>query len=175
VTPTQKRAAALALATSIAMPAEGLRQWAYRDPVGIPTICFGTTTGVKLGDYRTLEQCKQYLNADMAASVATVERCAKPTLTVNQTAAFADAVYNLGPTLVCSPEKSTLARKLSAGDVPGACRELPRWSRATIAGVSVELPGLVKRRQKEMALCLDGSYVQPPFLTNTPLGVVNAS
>ena len=39
----EQEAAALAIATAIAMPAEGLRQWAYRDPVGLPTICFGST------------------------------------------------------------------------------------------------------------------------------------
>ena len=43
---------------------------------------------------------------------------------------------------------------LKAGDIPGACRQLPRWNRATVAGQSVVLPGLTKRRQAEMELCL---------------------
>lgn len=154
MTPAQKRTAALALATAIAIPAEGLRQAAYLDPVKIPTICFGTTTGVKLGDYRTVEQCKAYLNRDMEASVAIVERCVQPTLTVNQTAAFADAVYNIGSTPVCDQSKSTLARKLAAGDVIGACHELPRWDKARVMGVMVSLPGLTKRRIAERDLCL---------------------
>ena len=34
---------AVAAATAIAIPAEGLRQYAYRDPVGILTTCYGST------------------------------------------------------------------------------------------------------------------------------------
>jgi lysozyme len=52
--PAQRKAAAMAVATALAAPAEGLRQYAYRDPVGLPTICFGSTAGVKMGDFRTV-------------------------------------------------------------------------------------------------------------------------
>ena len=52
-----RRAKVAALAIAIAAPAEGLRQVAYRDPVGITTICFGSTKGVKMGDTATFEQC----------------------------------------------------------------------------------------------------------------------
>lgn len=149
-----KRAAILALATAIAVPAEGIRQWAYRDPVGVLTVCYGTTSGVKPGDYRTLDQCKALLNADMLASIDTVQKCARRELTDTQTAAFADAVYNLGPTIVCDTTRSTLARKLQSGDVQGACREIPKWDKAKVAGVMVALPGLTARRQKERDLCL---------------------
>jgi lysozyme len=45
---------------------------------------------------------------------------------------------------------STLARKENAGDVPGACDELLRWTKAK----GVTLPGLVKRREQERELCL---------------------
>jgi lysozyme len=45
--------------------------------------------------------------------------------------------------------KSTLARKLNAGD-PAACDELLRWTTAK----GIQLPGLVKRREQERALCL---------------------
>jgi len=66
-------------------------------------------------------------------------------------AAFGDAVYNIGPKVACN---STAAKYLKAGNYEAACRELPRWNRATVAGVSVVLPGLTKRRNLEMALCL---------------------
>jgi lysozyme len=49
--------------------------------------------------------------------------------------------------------RSTLLRKLNAGDIVGACNELPRWNKA---GGRV-LPGLVKRRAEERALCLEGA------------------
>ena len=56
--PSRRKAIALALAVALAAPAEGLRQVAYRDPVGIPTICFGSTRNVHMGDTATVEQCK---------------------------------------------------------------------------------------------------------------------
>ncbi len=38
---------------------EGLRTIAYRDPIGIPTVCFGETAGVKLGDKITVSIVKE--------------------------------------------------------------------------------------------------------------------
>ncbi len=147
--------AAVALAAAIAIPAEGLRQWAYYDPPGILTVCYGSTTNVQKGVKYSLDECKARLDADMLAAVQAVDRCA-PGLPVPVLAAFGDAVYNIGPTVACDTSRSTAARLLKAGDLRGACDQLPRWSRATVAGVSVELPGLVKRRAKERELCLEG-------------------
>ncbi|MFU2024612.1 lysozyme, partial [Bordetella avium] len=45
---------------------------------------------------------------------------------------------------------STLTRKLRAGDLAGACRELPRW---VYAG-GTKLRGLERRRDAEMRICL---------------------
>ncbi len=145
----------VALATAIAAPAEGLRTMAYRDPVGIPTICFGSTKGVKLGDTATPEQCRQLLTAEMLESVDQVDRCV-PGLPPHVAAAFADAAYNLGPTIVCDRTRSTAARLLAAGRLIEACRELPKWDKARVAGMLVALPGLTKRRAAERDLCLNG-------------------
>ncbi len=159
MTPNQKRAAIIALATGLAVPAEGLRQVAYYDPPGILTVCYGSTKNVEKGKRYSLEECKARLDSDMLLSVIAVESCA-PGLGSNQTAALADAVYNLGPMIVCTPSKSTLARKLKAGDVAGACDQLPRWDKAKVAGVSVALPGLTKRRAVERDLCLTPDPIQ---------------
>ena len=145
----------VALATAIAAPAEGLRTKAYRDPVGIPTICFGSTKGVKMGDTATPEQCRQMLTAEMLESVDQVDRCV-PGLPPHVAAAFADAAYNLGPAIVCDRTRSTAARLLASGRLVDACRELPKWDKARVAGVLVALPGLTKRRAAEMDLCLSG-------------------
>ena len=144
-----------AIATAIAIPAEGLRQVAYYDPPGILTVCYGSTTNVEKGKTYSLSECRARLEADMLAAVETVERCA-PGLGDNQLAAFADAVYNLGPTIACSQKKSTAARLLKDGRVAEACMQLPRWNKARIAGVTMPLPGLTKRRNAEMALCMKG-------------------
>lgn len=155
MTPVQRKAAAAALAVAIAAPAEGLRNWAYRDPVGIPTICFGYTRGVQMGDFKDTAECRGLLTSEMLAAVDQVERCV-PGLPVEVLAAFSDAVYNLGPTIACNPGQSTAARMLRAGDLAGACNQLPRWNKARVAGVLVELPGLTKRRTDERDLCLEG-------------------
>lgn len=153
MTPNQRKAAALAIAAAIAIPAEGLRQVAYRDPPGILTVCYGSTTNVQPGKVYSLAECKARLDADMLAAVDAVERCA-PGLPVNALAAFSDAVYNIGPTIACDKTRSTAARLLAVGMVEDACRQLPRWNKTTVAGQLVELPGLTKRRAKEMELCL---------------------
>jgi GH24 family phage-related lysozyme (muramidase) len=150
----KKRAAALAAACALAIPAEGLRTKAYRDPVGIPTICFGATKGVQMGDVATVEQCKALLTKEMLESIDAVDRCV-PGLPVNVLAAMADAVFNLGPKIACDTRTSTAARKLKAGDFVGACNELPRWDKAKMPVVGlVPLPGLTKRRALERELCL---------------------
>lgn len=147
------RAAALAIA--IAIPAEGLRQVAYYDPPGVLTVCYGSTANVEAGKVYSLTECRARLDAQMLAAVEAVERCA-PGLPEPALAAFADAVYNLGPRIVCDKRGSTAARLLAAGQIGDACAQLPRWSKARVAGVMVELPGLKKRRMAEYALCMRG-------------------
>lgn len=134
------------------MPAEGLRQFAYYDPPGILTVCYGSTTDVVKGKRYSLEECKARLDADMMKAVTQVDACV-PGLPPNVLAAFGDAVYNLGPTIACNPQASTAARLLKAGNFPAACDQLPRWNKARVAGVMVELPGLTKRRHAERDLC----------------------
>ncbi len=151
---TKRLSAVAAIATAIAIPAEGLRQFAYYDPPGILTTCFGHTgPDVVIGKKYSLEECKALLTEDMMEAVNAVEKC-HPNLPENVHAAFADAVFNLGPTVACN---STASRYLSAGDIEAACKQLPRWNKATVAGVLVPLPGLTKRRNAEMALCLSAS------------------
>lgn len=154
VTPVQRKVIALALSTAIALPMEGVRQVWYYDPPGIPTVCMGHTgADIDKNKVYSLAECKALMNKDMLNAINTVEKCV-PGLAAEPLAAFSDGVYNLGPALVCDPRKSTAARMLKAGDIKGACNQLPRWSKANIAGVMVTLPGLVKRRNMEMELCL---------------------
>ena len=148
------KAAALA-AAAIAIPAEGLRQYAYYDPPGILTVCYGSTTQVVKGKKYSLEECRARLDNDMLAAISAVDHCV-PGLPDHVLAAFGDAVYNIGPRIACDTTRSTAARLLKSGRIVEACKELPKWSRATVGGTSVQLPGLVKRRRAEMDLCLGG-------------------
>ncbi len=141
------------LATALAVPAEGLRQYAYYDPPGILTVCYGSTTQVVAGRKYSLAECRARLDKDMLGAVEAVDRCA-PGLPENALAAFADAAYNLGPKVACDTKASTAARMLRVGDVKGACNQLLRWNKARVAGISVPLPGLTNRRTAERELCL---------------------
>lgn len=144
---------AAAIATLIAIPAEGLRQFAYYDPPGILTVCYGSTTDVVKGKKYSLEECRVRLDKDMLDAVIAVDKC-QPDLPEPVLAAFADAVYNIGPKVACNTSTSTAARLLKAKDYTAACKQLPRWDKANIAGAMVPLPGLTKRRKAEETLCL---------------------
>lgn len=149
-----RKALAIVLAIALAMPAEGLRQYAYRDPVGILTTCYGHTGAdvVKNRKY-SLAECEGLLTQDMKQAVDQVEAC-HPGLPEQVLAAFSDATFNIGPKVACD---STASRLLAAGRIEDACRQLPKWNKARVGGTLVELPGLTKRRLKEMELCLEGA------------------
>ena len=57
--------------------------------------------------------------------------------------------YNIGTRAFCG---STVAKRVNAGDIRGACNAIPAWNRA---GGKV-IPGLVNRRAAERKLCLEG-------------------
>lgn len=151
-------AGATAIAASMSMDWEGTVHRAYFDKLGqVWTICTGHTAGVKPGDVATDTQCQAYLQKDQAAARAAVDRCIHTPLTDGQRAAFIDAAFNLGSSVVCG---STLQRKANAGDVIGACLQLTDaldkrgnrtgWSFA--GGQFVQ--GLHNRRVDERNACL---------------------
>ncbi len=145
----------LAIAIAVVAPFEGLRTVAYKDPVGIPTICFGETKGVRMGDTATKAECQAMLEDRLQEFHADLAKClpALPTMPPEVQASFVSWSYNIGTGAAC---KSTLVRKARAGDLRGACNELPKWDKARVAGKLVALPGLTRRRAEEQALCLSG-------------------
>ena len=140
-------------ATAIALVGafEGLRLAAYRDPIGIPTICYGSTRGVQIGDKATKAECDALLVAELVEHEQGMRRCLRDPdkLTDGQYIAFASFTFNVGVGAFC---KSTLARKANAGDMAGACAELSRWDKAA----GIRLPGLTKRRAEERRICERG-------------------
>lgn len=150
-----KRSAAIA-GTAVVLVGgfEGLRTVAYADPVGIPTICFGETRGVKLGDVATKAQCEGMLKASLAEFSAAIDRCLPQNLPDAPYVAFLSAAYNIGPDAFCA---SSMARHARAGNLQAACDALLMWDKVTIAGAKVRLPGLTNRRVEERKLCLSGT------------------
>lgn len=130
---------------------EGLRTVAYRDPVGIPTICFGETKNVRMGMTATVEECKGMLTESLVEHERGMAKCLRdPDSIPDKTyGAFVSFTYNVGVGAFC---RSTLARKANAGDLASACNQLLFWTRAG----GIKLPGLVKRREAERELCLEG-------------------
>lgn len=163
VTKLQMTAASLATVAALITGYEGLTHKAYRDPIGIPTICYGTTRGVKMGDRATQAECDSYLTGDIAIALNTVQSCATVPLNDNQMAAFTSFAYNVGPGKVgvkdgfCvlrNGNKPSFLRALNRGDYTAACNGLLDWTGARSNTGMVTLKGLVKRRQSEAATCL---------------------
>ncbi|MDM5176563.1 lysozyme [Massilia sp. DJPM01] len=146
----KQRAGWCAIAVTMVGGFEGLRLAAYADPVGIPTICFGETKGVHLGQRATLDQCKAMLAASLQLANNAVDDCIRAPLPDYRRAALVSFTYNVGRDAMCG---STMARKLNAGDTLGGCDELLRWDMAK----GIRLPGLTKRRQAERSMCLVGA------------------
>lgn len=140
-------AAVTTLAMGIIVGFEGKSNTAYPDPVAIPTICYGHTKDVRYGDYRTDEECLAFLEEDVAHAAAVVDRLVKVPIEDHTKAALISFVYNVGEGNFA---RSTLLRKLNAGDITGACNELPRW----VYSKGTKLNGLVRRREAERELCL---------------------
>lgn len=143
------KGAALAALVMMVGGFEGLRTYAYRDPVGIPTICFGETRNVHMGDHKTPEECKALLSSRLVEFASGVDKCLVVPVPDKTYAAFVSFAYNVGVGAFC---KSTLVKKANAEDIVGACDELLKWTKAR----GIELPGLVARRKAERELCRDG-------------------
>lgn len=121
---------------------EGYRDTAYQDSVGVWTIGYGHTEGVKRGDKITQAQGVKYLEEDTQEAQGAVTRLVKVPLTQGQYDALVSFTFNLGTGNLGS---STLLRKLNAGDYEGAASEFPRWVNAG----GKKLDGLVRRREAE--------------------------
>lgn len=144
---TKLGAGVVSAAIAVVAAWEGRSLIAYVDPVGIPTICDGYTHGVKLGDVATSERCDALTEQEVRKALAVVDRSVPQPLPEGVRVALASFVYNVGPGAYGS---STLLRKLRAGDLVGACSQLPRW---VYAG-GKKLRGLERRREAERQICL---------------------
>ena len=131
---------------------EGLRLTAYRDPVGVLTIGYGTTKGVSPGMQITQSQAEAFLKQDLAQFEQAVNDDVKVKLSSDQFDAVVSFTYNVGEGALAS---STLLRLLNQGDYQGAAAQFARWNKGD---GGVELAGLTRRRQAEKALFLGQDY-----------------
>ena len=132
---------------------EGFREEAYIPVEGdVPTIGFGSTDGVQLGDKITVPEALERLRRDVGDAESAIGRCVKVPLSQGEFDAFASLAFNIGSNAFCT---STLVKRLNAGDYDGACAEIRRW---VYAG-GQKLEGLVNRREAEYQMCMEGKDV----------------
>jgi len=127
---------------------EGYRENAYTPLVGdVPTIGFGTTSGVKLGDRTNPEKALNVALRDVQGFEGAIKSCVTVPLHQYEYDAYTSLSYNIGSNAFC---RSTLVKKLNTQDYAGACNEILRWDQFK----GKPLAGLTKRRQEEHKKCL---------------------
>ena len=112
---------------------------AYQDSVGVWTIGYGHTNGVKKGDRITAYQAEQFLKEDLAKFEAVANKCKKLS-TQGKYDAVVDFIYNCGP---ANWNSSTLKKYIEGGKKTWECQEeFLKW----VYAKKVKLGGLVTRR-----------------------------
>ena len=120
---------------------EGCRLEAYKDPAGVPTIGYGHTSGVKMGQTITQKTADEYLRDDCAAAEKNVNSFdAKYHWNQNQFDALVSFAFNLGSINQLTANGTRSIEDISA-KIPEYCH----------AG-GKKLNGLVRRRAAEKEL-----------------------
>lgn len=125
---------------------EGKRNDPYYDSVNVLTVCYGETR-VQMRRYSDAE-CEDMLAKGVTGFAENVLK-RNPELKNRpyQLIAATSLAYNIG---VGAYNRSTVARRFSAGDFKGGCDAFLMWANAG------GKPILLKRRQQERALCYKG-------------------
>lgn len=144
------------------MQKEGIKLTAYRDIVGVWTICGGITAsaGVRIypGMTMTMSRCAELMRIKVAEyrsglhryfSAETISLRLPPT----RDTAYTSLAYNIG---VGTAGKSTAVRRLNAGDIRGGCEAITWFSQVKTATGHRVVRGLFERRKDEKRLCLIG-------------------
>lgn len=152
---------------------EGTENEAYIDPVGIWTACTGHTGNVVPGRVYTDAECESFLRTDLAVAFEAVKRHLRVPVADETMLALVSFTFNVGEGQL---SRSTLLRRLNAGEGYRACAELDRWVCGTVKpgygdtggpcrssrNNKRALPGLVKRRKAEREMCEMGFLASPP-------------
>ena len=124
---------------------EGLRLKAYLCPANVPTIGYGHTHGVTLGDSCTAEEAERFLKWDLQVFESGVNALLTPMATDNQFSACVSLAFNIG---MDNFKKSNVLKFTNSNQIDRAITGFSSWVR----GGGVVLPGLVKRRKLEAEL-----------------------
>lgn len=151
---------AVALAvTALIKPWEGKENYAYRDVVGVLTICYGETEGVKPGMFKTDAQCDEMVLRRVEQDYyKPLIKCLKgfPGYPLSLQASLTSAAYNVGVRAICT---STAGRLAIAGRYKDACHAITRFNRAggkVLRGLKLRREYGDASRMGELELCLEG-------------------
>lgn len=133
---------------------EGKRNAAYQDIVGVWTICYGSTRGVRAGMVLSDAECTDLLRREVAEYRRGLHRyftdkTKAVRLTAERDTAYTSLAFNAG---IRAVGRSTATKRLNAGNIKGGCTALTWWNKA---GGRV-IRGLVRRRSAEHELCMQG-------------------
>jgi lysozyme len=131
---------------------EGCRLDAYQCSAGKWTIGYGHTKTAQPGMKITQGDAERLLVEDLRIYEAALANAVDVTLTDNQFAALVSWTYNIG---VGAMRRSTLIKKLNAGDYAAVPLELAKWNKVKGRVVS----GLSNRRAAEAGLWARGEFV----------------
>lgn len=120
---------------------------AYLDQRDIPTIGWGHTAGVQMGDTCTQAQADAWFVTDTGTACKAIRQTVDVAINQNQFDALVSLCFNIGAGAFVS---STLLKKLNAGDRAGAADQILVWNHVN-GQVNA---GLMRRREAERALFL---------------------
>ena len=133
------------LAAPLVKEFEGLRLEAYLCPAGVPTIGYGHTGDVRLGERVTKDQADRMLTEDLEKFKLQMRKYVKVPVTRGQFIALLDFCFNFGATKL---KGSTLLKYLNLGREDLAANEFRKWKYSN----GKVLEGLAKRRAREEEL-----------------------
>lgn len=139
---------------------EGLRTTAYIPvPGDRPTLGYGATEGVRLGDTITPERAMHRLREEVDSVYAQgVRRCVTVPLTDYELGAYISLAYNIGVAAFCRKAKPgkppNLIDLINSKQYKQACRRIEAFVYGPDGrGGKKVLRGLVKRRAEERRIC----------------------
>lgn len=126
---------------------EGFKPQAYFDVGSVPTIGYGFTQGVLMGDTMTEDEAQIRLEKEIQHVSDNVSKLLTTNLSDNQFSAVCCLVYNIG---IGNFESSTILKFLNQEDNSSAALEFLKWDKVH----GNEIKGLLNRREAEKILFL---------------------
>lgn len=154
---------------------EGVVLTAYLDSVDVWTIGVGHTSAagspkVVPGMKISAAEADEILSRDLWVFEKAVNGAVRVPLNQNEFDALVSLAFNIGAGAFA---KSTLVKKLNAGDRQGAADQFLVWNKGTVKGKKVAIKGLTNRRAAERKQFLSGGAVvsEKPAQTSDKPGI----